>query len=253
MHKALCLLFTFLSLNSFAQAAGVDSAFNVLKLKKVIYKPIDVFELKQVPAHIKTTGIRFFRDTLFLFNFMDRDNAEQRTGIFKDSSLLKKNPSYLHYALGQHGNKRAFYVRGKFKTLDIHHAYLEGQQLGLDTCFVYPDTSVMIVTRLHRYIFTQWKPYNTNDTAYHAMNVVFVFNKNNKLLHHFAYNNPATDFLSTIGFFNKDDQLDMLFYDKTEIKEGQSYSHFSLYSFNKKGKTKKKKFYKGDYSIAIKM
>lgn len=249
MNKVLTFLL-FLTINSsYAQQipAETDSAINKLRSGKTIYKDIDLKKVAIAPAYLDVSSVKLYREDLLFFSFKENPSANSKL----DSTLLKKNPGYLHYALGQHGNKRGFYYRGKFQTLDIHHNYLEGLQLGLDTCFVHLDTAILIAGRNYRYVFTQWKPSLAADTGYHNMTIVFTFNKNNKLINHIAYDNPGLSLSSSVGFFNKDDLLDVLFQEESGLKYGQPVQYLGLYSINKKGKFVKRKFYKGGYTIAI--
>lgn len=236
---------------SFAQNVpeSIDSALNAMKVKKSVYKDVQPFPLFKAPAHISGTGIKMFTDTLMLFSFAPQELIENSK---QDSSLLKRNKTYQYYSAGVHGNCRGFYYHGKFTLVEQHTAQPETDSADWNKALIYLDTSIMIITRLHRYLVTEWRPYNTENPAnYHNLNIIFIFDKSGKLINHFTYDNYKLPVLTSVGFFNRDDLLDVVFYDKTETVNGQTNWHFKLYSLDKKGKTKESTFYKGGRSVII--
>lgn len=253
MRVSFLVLFLVFGFNGFAQSIPPDvaGALNALKVKKAVYKEVKELSLNKAPEHIRTTGIKMFTDTLMLFSFARQEVIG--TGIGKpDNSLMQRNKSYQYYAFGRHGNTRGFYYRGKFNLLDRHAPNPDIDSSNRNAGLVYPDTSIMIVTRLHRYLITEWKPYDMEDSSnYHNLHIIFIFDKSGKLINHFSYDNYRLPVLTSVGFFNKDDLLDVAFYDKTETVNGQTDWHFKLYSLDKKGRTRESKFNKAGHSVII--
>jgi hypothetical protein len=252
MRRLFFLLFLIYCNTAFAQPVppDVDSTLNALRVKKNVFKETQSSKLRIAPAHISCMGIKMFSDTLMLFSFARREDVKLAAKL--DKSLLQKNKAYQYYVSGSRGNRRGFCYRGRFAVVKPHTNDPHIDSASWNRGLIYPDTSIMIVTRLHRYLVTEWKPYNADDSAgYQKLNIIFIFNKDGKLINHFTYDNNKLPLGTSVGFFNKDDLLDVVHFDRTEIINGQTNWHFKLYSLNKKGKTRERKFYKGHYSVII--
>lgn len=229
---------------------SVADTLNALRVKKNIYRDAPRLTLRKAPARISGTGYKIFTDTLMLFSFSPAGAQRITHGL--DSSLWKRNKTYQYYVAGTHGYSRGFYYRGKFTVTEPH---AESAQLDTSVSgagLVYLDTAVMIVTRLHRYLVTEWKPYKAEDSAaMHGLHLIFVFNKSGKLLNRFAYDNHGLTLANSVGFFNRDDLLDVVYLENTRQVDGKTEWHFKLYSLDKKGRTKEAKFHKGRHERVI--
>lgn len=249
IFRLLLLLLPFTALSQTLPPSVTDS-LNAIRVKKNIYRDAPVLRLRKAPTRISGVGFKIFTDTLMLFSFAPAGVERTTKGL--DSSLWKRNKTYQYYVAGTHGYSRGFYYRGKFTVAEPH-----AEATQLDTSIngvglVHLDTAIMIVTRLHRYLVTEWKPYMADDSAaLHGLHLIFVFNKSGKLLNRFAYDNHGLTLANSVGFFNRDDLLDVVYLDNVRQVNDQTEWHFKLYSLDKKGRTKEAKFHKGGHERVI--